>query len=211
MPTVDIYNQEGKKVEKIELNPAIFAATVNPKLMAQAVRVRLINARLGTRKTKSRGEVRGGGRKPWRQKGTGRARHGSRRSPIWVGGGHAHPLRPNNYSLKIPSKMRRLALFSALTQKNKQKCLLIVDKIDLKKVSTKSVSEILKKLPVAEKVMLVLPKKERKIELSVKNLPKKKTLEARLLNVYDVLNYETILILRDSLEVVEKTFLKNGK
>ena len=107
---VDVLNQQGKKIEETELNPQIFEAKINPTLIAQAVRVRLANDRIGTHKTKTRGEVRGGGRKPWRQKGTGRARHGSRRSPIWVGGGHAKARQPRDYSLKLPKKMKRAAL-----------------------------------------------------------------------------------------------------
>ncbi|MBM4402653.1 MAG: 50S ribosomal protein L4, partial [Candidatus Cloacimonetes bacterium] len=192
----------------VDLNPTIFAAKINEQLMAQAVRVRMINARLGTAKTKGRGEVRGGGKKPWRQKGTGRARHGSIRSPLWVGGGHIHPLRPRDFSLKMSRKMKRLALFSALTKKLAEGKIFILDKLTLPAVKTKQMAEILQKLPIAKKVLLVIPEKDEKIELSARNLPKKKTLEARLLNTYDVLNYESVVIIKDSLKVIEKTFIK---
>lgn len=208
MPKIDVYNQGGEKTGVVSLNPTIFAAKINEQLMAQAVRVRLANARLGTVKTKGRGEVRGGGRKPWRQKGTGRARHGSIRSPIWVGGGHAHALRPRDLSLKMPTKMKRLALFSALTKKFKEGKIFILDKLDLKEVKTKVMIETLQKLPVAKKVLLVIPRKDEKTEFSIHNLPKKKALEARLLNTYDVLNYDSVVLLKDSLKVLEETFLK---
>lgn len=208
MTKTDVYNQTGKKVSKVELNSTLFSAKVNPDLMAQAVKVRLNNARLGTQKTKSRGEVRGGGRKPWRQKGLGRARHGSIRSPLWVGGGHAHPLRPRDYSLALPKKMRRRALFSALSQKLNEGQIFILDKLNFKEIKTQKMVEILSNLPISEKVLLVIPGKEKKIELSIRNLPKKKVLEARLLNSYDVLNYESLVFLKDSLEVLKETFVR---
>jgi len=208
MPKINVYNQKGEQAGEVDLNPTIFAAKINEQLMAQAVRVRMINARLGTAKTKGRGEVRGGGKKPWRQKGTGRARHGSIRSPLWVGGGHIHPLRPRDFSLKMSRKMKRLALFSALTKKLAEGKIFILDKLTLPAVKTKQMAEILQKLPIAKKVLLVIPEKDEKIELSARNLPKKKTLEARLLNTYDVLNYESVVIIKDSLKVIEKTFIK---
>ena len=204
----EVYNQEGKEIGEIDLNPTIFSAKINEQLMAQAVRVRLANAHLGTVKTKGRGEVRGGGKKPWKQKGTGRARHGSIRSPIWVGGGHAHALRPRDLSLKMPIKMKRLALFSALTKKLNEGKIFILDKLDLKEIKTKVMIETLQKLPVSKKVLLVIPEKDEKTELSIRNLPKKKALEARLLNTYDVLNYENVVLLKESLKVLEDTFLR---
>lgn len=208
MPKIDVYNQQGEKVGTTELNPMIFAAKISEQLMAQAVRVRLANSRLGTRKTKGRGEVSGGGRKPWRQKGTGRARHGSIRSPIWRGGGHIHSLRASDFSLKMSKKMKRLALFSALSKKFSEGKIFVLDKLALKELKTKVMVEILRKLPIAEKTLLVIPVKNEKIELSVRNLPKKKTLEARLLNTYDVLNYESVVLLKEGLKVIEETFVK---
>lgn len=204
----DIYNQNGEKVGTTELNPTIFSAKINEQLMAQAVRVRLANARLGTAKTKGRGEVAGGGRKPWRQKGTGRARQGSIRSPLWRGGGHTHPLRPREHSLKITKKMKRLALFSALSKKRIQGKIFVLDNLTLKETKTKAMAEILQKLPISKKALLVIPVKDEKIERSIRNLASKKALEARLLNTYDVLNYESAVLLKDSLPVLEQTFLK---
>lgn len=204
----DIYNQNGEKVGTTELNPTIFSAKINEQLMAQAVRVRLANARLGTAKTKGRREVAGGGRKPWRQKGTGRARQGSIRSPLWRGGGHTHPLRPREHSLKITKKMKRLALFSALSKKRIQGKIFVLDNLTLKETKTKAMAEILQKLPISKKALLVIPVKDEKIERSIRNLASKKALEARLLNTYDVLNYESAVLLKDSLPVLEQTFLK---
>ncbi|OQX51490.1 50S ribosomal protein L4 [candidate division CPR3 bacterium 4484_211] len=204
---VDVFDQKGKKKGKVELNPSIFEAKINRALMAQAVRVRLANKRLGTVKTKSRGEVRGGGKKPWRQKGTGRARHGSRRSPIWVGGGHAHPKRPRDFSLEIPKKMKRLALFSALSLQLKENRLVIVDKMDLKEISTKTAAGIFNNLSKGEKALFVLPKANEIVEKSFKNLPQARTLEARLLNTYDVLNCKKLVVLKAALNEIEKVFL----
>lgn len=208
MPKVDMYNQKAHKISRVDLNPRIFSAQMNPALMAQAVRVRLANARLGTQKTKSRGEVSGGGRKPWRQKHLGKARHGSIRSPLWVGGGHAHPIQPRDYTLSLPKKMRRRALFSALSQKQREGQILLLEKLDLKEAKTKKIAKLLTSLPVSEKVLLVIPSKDEKIELSIRNLRKKKVLEARLLNTYDVLNYDSLIFLKDSLKVLEETFVK---
>lgn len=206
-PEVGLYNQEGKVIGELELNPMIFAVKAKPQLVAQAVRVRLARARLGQSSTLTRGEVRGGGRKPWRQKGTGRARHGSIRSPIWVGGGVAHGPKPRKYLLKMPKKMRRQALFSALSQKLKIDDLVVVDKLELKGIKTRDLKTILDNLPLKQKVLVVIPNKDPKIELSIRNLPNKKALEARFLNPYDILNCQTLLLLQRSLAVLEETFL----
>lgn len=203
----EILDHSGKSKGEIELNPQVFEAKINPRLMAQAVRVRMSNARLGTRQTKNRGEVRGGGKKPWRQKGTGRARQGSIRSPIWVGGGHAHAISPVDYSLKFPTKKRRLALFSALSQKSKEGKIVVLDSLNLGEIKTREMKHILDSLKIADKTLVVIPKKDKVLEKSARNLPRVKTLEARLLNTYDVLKYENLLILKDSLGVVEKIFL----
>lgn len=205
----EVYNQEGKQIGEMNLNPTIFSAKINEQLMAQAVRVRLSNAHLGTVKTKGRGEVRGGGRKPWKQKGTGRARQGSIRSPLWRGGGHAHALSPRDFSKTLPTKMKRLALFSALSKKFSEGKIFVLDKLSLAEIKTKEMAAILQKLPISKKALLVIPRKDEKIELSLRNLPKKKVLPARLLNTYDVLNYESVVFLKDSLEVLEETFIWN--
>ncbi|MBU0709076.1 50S ribosomal protein L4 [Patescibacteria group bacterium] len=206
---IPVVNQQGEKTEQIELNPRIFEVKINPALIAQAIRVRLANRRLGTHKTKSRGEVRGGGRKPWRQKGTGRARHGSIRSPIWVGGGHAKAKQPRDYSLKFPRKMKRAALFSSLSAQAKNDNIVVVNKITLKEINTKKANEVLEILARQEKGLIILPAKDRVLEKSFKNIPTVRTMEARLLNTSDVLNCQKLIIIKDSLKVIEETFLKS--
>ena len=205
---VDVYNQKGEKLKtKIDLNEAIFGITPNEDLMAQYVRVYQANQRQGTVKTKTRGEVRGGGRKPWRQKGTGRARHGSIRSPIWVGGGTVHGPQPKDWSLKMPKKMRRKALFSALSQKTQAEGVLVLNKIELRGIKTRDLKGILDKLPVKDKVLIALDKMDEKIILSARNLPKVKTIQVKDLNAYEVLDAKTVLFSKRALKVLEETFL----
>lgn len=205
---IEIKTQQGEKVREIELNPAIFGQELNEQLMALAVRVRLHNRRIGTHKTKSRGEVSGGGRKPWRQKGTGRARHGSIRSPIWVGGGHVKAKQPRNYGLKISRPMKRQALFSSLSSQARNGNLIILDQLNLDKISTRQAQVILKTLSGNQKVLLVLPEPEEKIIKSFRNLPQVQVLQARYLNTYDVLNAEKIIMPEKSLAQIEQTFLR---
>ena len=209
---VDVYTQTGDKLKtKIDLNDQIFGIVPNEDLMAQYVRVYRANQRQGTVKTKTRGEVRGGGRKPWRQKGTGRARHGSIRSPIWVGGGTVHGPQPKDWSLKIPKKMRRKALFSALSQKTQAEGVLVLNKIELKGIKTKDLEGILDNLPIKDKVLIALDKMDEKIILSARNLPKVKTIQATDLNAYAVLEAKTVLFPKRALEVLEETFLLSSK
>jgi len=206
---VDVYTQTGEKLKtKVELNDQIFGIVPNEDLMAQYVRVHQANQRQGTVKTKTRGEVRGGGRKPWRQKGTGRARHGSIRSPIWVGGGTVHGPQPKDWSLKIPKKMKRKALFSALSQKLEEKGVLILNKIELKEIKTKDLEGILGNLPVKDNALIALDKMDEKVILSARNLPGVKTIQVKDLNTYEVLDAETILFPKEALKVLEETFLR---
>lgn len=200
---VDVINQQGKKVDTTELPAKIFEAPIKRDLMHQALVRQLANARLGTHKTKSRGEVRGGGRKPWRQKGTGRARHGSRRSPIWVGGGKVHTPRPRDYSLKMPRKMRRAALRSALSVKASQKEILVLDKLAVQETKTNEMDAVLKKLVGSSSALIVLPTSDENVEKSVNNLASAKTLRANYLNVRDLLGYERVILPVASLEVIE--------
>ena len=206
---IDVYTQTGEKLKtKTDLNDQIFGIKPNPELLAQYVRVYQANQRQGTVKTKTRGEVRGGGRKPWRQKGTGRARHGSTRSPIWVGGGTAHGPQPKDWSLTMPKKMRRKALFSALSQKVKHEGILILDKLELKGIKTKELKEVLDKLPVKDKILIALDRIDERIILSARNLPKVKTIQAKDLNAYEILDTRTVLFSKDALRVLEETFLR---
>ncbi len=200
---VDVLNIQGEKVDTTELPPAIFEAPIKKDLMHQALVRQLANARLGTHKTKSRGEVRGGGRKPWRQKGTGRARHGSRRSPIWVGGGKAHTPRPRDYSLRMPRKMRRAALRSALSVKAAEQGILVVDRLSLESPKTREMQALLERL-VGDSSALVLLGAERDeaVRKSLRNLPKAKALAAQYLNVRDLLGYERVIMPLDALDVI---------
>jgi large subunit ribosomal protein L4 len=205
---IDVYTQTGTKLKtKIDLNDQIFGIRPNEDLMAQYVRVYQANQRQGTVKTKTRGEVRGGGRKPWRQKGTGRARHGSIRSPIWVGGGTVHGPQPKDWSLKMPKKMRRKALFSALSQKAKEDDILVLNKLELKEIKTRELGEVLGNLPVKDRTLIALDKVDENVILSARNLVGVETSQAKDLNAYDVLNTETIILPKSSLKILEETFL----
>ena len=200
---VDVLNMQGKKVDTAELPPAIFEVPVKRDLMHQALVRQLANARLGTHKTKSRGEVSGGGRKPWRQKGTGRARHGSRRSPIWVGGGKAHTPRPRKYTRRMPRKMRRAALRSALSIKAAQKEVVVLDELKMERPKTKEMVATLERLVGQASVLILLPESNEAIEQSARNLPDAKTLRANYLNVRDLLRYERLIMPLDALAIIQ--------
>jgi len=205
---VDVYTQAGEKLKtKVDLDDRIFGVEPNEDLLAQYVRVYLANQRQGTAKVKTRGEVSGGGRKPWRQKGTGRARHGSIRSPLWVGGGVAHGPKPKDWSLKMPRKMRRKALFSALSKKLKEEGILVLNKLELPEVKTKKLAKILSKLPVKDKILIALDKVDKNIILSARNIAGVKTIPAKDLNAYEVLNARTIIFPKASLKILEESFL----
>jgi len=208
LTTTDIYNQKGEKVGKVELPEEIFKTKINPDLMAQAVRVYLTNQRQGNASTKRRGEISGGGRKPWRQKGTGRARHGSIRSPIWVKGGVAHGPKPKDWSLKLSKKMKKAALFSALSQKHEEKNIKIIERLDFKKPKTKTAKDLLKILKLEKKVLIVLPKKEENTYLSFRNLLGIDSVIVNQISTYTVLDHEHILMTKDCIPVLAQTFLK---
>ncbi len=200
---VDVLNMQGKKVDTAELPPAIFEVPIKRDLMHQALVRQLANARLGTHKTKSRGEVSGGGRKPWRQKGTGRARHGSRRSPIWVGGGRAHAPRPRKYTRHMPRKMRREALRSALSIKAAQKEVVVLDELKMERPKTKEMVATLERLVGQASVLILLAESNEMIEKSARNLPDAKTLRANYLHVRDLLGYERLIMPLGALEIIQ--------
>lgn len=207
---VDVINMQGKKVDTTELPAQIFEAPIKRDLMHQALVRQLANARLGTHKTKSRGEVRGGGRKPWRQKGTGRARHGSRRSPIWVGGGKVHTPRPRDYSLKMPRKMRRAALRSALSVKASQKEIIVLDKFAVQGPKTKELVTVLETLVGSASTLILLAASDKNLEKSVSNLPSAKTLRANYLNIRDLLGYERVILPLEALDVIQSYLGSQG-
>jgi large subunit ribosomal protein L4 len=200
---VPVYNVQGEQVSETELRDDIFAVAVNKALMHQALLRQLANARLGTHKAKSRGEVRGGGRKPWRQKGTGRARQGSIRAPHWRGGGTVFGPTPRSYEQKMPRKMRRQALRSALSVKASGAQVMVLDSLDMSEPKTKEVLGILQNLGIDSSALILLPQRDEAILRSVRNLPEVRTLVAQYLNVRDLLKYDYILVPLASLEVIE--------
>jgi len=200
---VPVWNTAGEQVDEIELRPDIFEAPVNVPLMHQALVRQLANARLGTHKTKSRGEVNRTTRKWYRQKGTGRARHGSRNAPIFVGGGIAHGPRPRSYEKKMPRKMRRAALRSALSVKAAEQQIVVLDRLELQAPKTREMVAVLRNLGAEESALILLPDRNEAVERSARNLPGVKTLRASYLNIRDLLKYEKVLMPLEALQVIE--------
>ena len=202
---VNVLNMNGKKVDTVDLPVEIFEASINVDLMHQAYVRQMANARLGTHKTKSRGEVSGGGKRPWRQKGTGRARHGTTRSPIWVGGGKAHTPRPRKYDNKMPRKMRQAALRSALSVKAAENEIVVVDDLKLKEIKTKLMIKALDKLVGDASALIVIPEKGdvyEKITLSARNLHSAKTVMVDYLNIRDLLSYDKLILPVQALDAI---------
>ncbi len=200
---VDVQNLAGEKVDTVELPAEIFEVNVNPGLMHQALVRQLANARRGSHKTKTRAEKRGGGRKPWRQKGTGRARHGSRRSPIWVGGGKAHGPVVRTHGKRMPRRMRQAALRCALSEKASLAQIVVVDELILSEPKTKKMAGVLASLvPDAGSSLLVLAEGNEAVEKSVRNLSTASTLHASYLNIRDLMGHDTVVLPLDSLEVI---------
>ena len=200
---VPVYNVQGEQVSETELRDEIFAAPINHALMHQALVRQAANARLGTHKTKTRSEVRGGGRKPWRQKGTGRARQGSIRSPQWRGGGAVFGPTPRSYKQKMPRKMRRQALRSVLSVKAADSQVLLLDSLQMTEPKTREVLGILQNWGVDTSALILVPQRDEVILRSVRNLPQVRTLVAQYLNVRDLLKFDYILVPLASLEVIE--------
>jgi len=203
MAKADVVNIQGEKVGEVELNDAIWATDVKPYLIHDVVVMQLNNRRRGTAKTKTRGEVRGGGKKPWRQKGTGRARAGSTTSPVWVGGGTVFGPRPKEYHMSLPKKVRRAALRSALTVRNQGAALKVLDKLELPSISTKSFAGIMKTLNLS-KLLVVVQGKDEVLEKSARNIPYTKVLRTEGLNVYDVMRHEQLMVTVDALKKIEE-------
>jgi len=207
LPTVDVFNVKGEIVEQLVLSDAVFGIEVNKHVLHLAVLKQLAGQRLGTHDTKNRAEVRGGGRKPWKQKGTGRARAGSRRSPIWVGGGIAFGPTPRKYNFDLPRKVRRLALKSALTSKLQAGELIVLDTFELAMPKTKAVTELLQNLQIAKKPLFVLGERNENVEKSCRNIPGVVTQQAVGLNVYDVLNCNKLVMTKDAVLKVQEVLV----
>lgn len=206
MPKVAVYNTDGASTGEIELNDQIFGVEINEALLHQVVRMQLNNKRQGTQSTLTRSEVRGGGAKPWRQKGTGRARHGSTRSPIWIKGGVAFAPKPRDYSFKMPRKMRRLALKSALSSKLVDDEILVLENLELDQPKTKEMMRVLKNLEVVGKALVVLPEKDEMVGRAAGNIQGIKLVSVNTLNVLDILNHDRFIITKEALQKVEEVY-----
>ncbi|MBR2405485.1 MAG: 50S ribosomal protein L4 [Clostridia bacterium] len=206
MATVSTFDMTGKQTGTMELADAVFGIAPNATVMHSAVVNYLANQRQGTQSTLTRSEVSGGGRKPWRQKGTGHARQGSTRAPQWTHGGIALGPKPRSYNYVLPKKVRRLALKSAFSSKVLSGDMLVLDELTLEAIRTKAVAEMLKALEAKKKVLIVLPEKDEKAILSARNIPGVKTAQVNTLNVYDVLNCDTFIVVKDAVAKIEEVY-----
>ncbi|MBI2625324.1 MAG: 50S ribosomal protein L4 [Candidatus Nealsonbacteria bacterium] len=206
---VKTYNQKGEEVGQTRLPADIFGLSFNSDLVHQIVLSQMSNRRRVIAHTKGRGEVRGGGRKPWRQKGTGRARHGSIRSPLWIGGGVTFgPTKERNFKKVVPIKMKRKALLMVLSDKAKNSLIVLLDQLNLEKAKTKIMVEILGKLPNKGSKIIALPAMDKNIILAARNIPDVKTCQAKDLNALDLLSFKYLIMPKESIKVIKETFLK---
>ena len=206
MPKVNIYDKGGKVVGELELNENVFAVDINESSMHAAVLNQLANKRQGTQSTKTRSEVRGGGRKPWRQKGTGRARTGSIRASHWVKGGITHGPKPRSYKYAIPRKMKRIALKSALTSKDEDENLFVIDDLKYESIKTKQVVELLENLNVDTSVLIVLDNSDEILSKSARNIQGVKTALVNTINTYDILKYDKFITTREAVAKIEEVY-----
>ena len=205
MATVAVYNTEGKEVDKLELNDSVFGVEINEHLVHKAVVSQLANKRQGTQSAKTRSEVRGGGRKPWRQKGTGHARQGSTRAPQWTGGGVVFAPKPRDYSVKMNKKEKANAMRSALTSRVNEEKFIVLDELKLDEIKTKKFVEVMNNLEVA-KALVVMKDNDQNVVLSARNVPDVKTAITNTINVYDILKYDTVVITKDAVAAIEEVY-----
>ena len=205
MPKVALYNTEGKTVGEIELSDAIFGVEVNEDAIHQVVRAHLAAARQGTQSALTRAEVSGGGIKPWRQKGSGRARQGSTRSPQWKKGGVVFAPKPRDYYINVNKKVKRLALKSALSSKVADNEIVVLDALELPAAKTKEMAKVLSNLE-ASKALVVLGKDKETVEIAARNIPNVKTCAATMINVYDILKYDKFIVTKEALATIEEVF-----
>ena len=206
MPKVDVYNIEGKKVSDVELNESIFGIEPNEAIVHSVLVNFLANQRQGTQSTKTRAEVRGGGRKPWRQKGTGRARQGSIRAPQWIKGGIALGPKPRSYKYTVNKKERRLAVKSMLSMKVLEQSLVVVDKLAFDEIKTKNMVSALNNLKVTGKTLIMLPEKNENVQKSARNIEGVKTTLVNTINVYDLLKYNNLVVTLDTVKKLEEVY-----
>ena len=205
MANVSVYNMEGNVVGTMELSDAVFGVEVNEHLVHMAVVSQLANKRQGTQKAKTRSEVSGGGRKPWRQKGTGHARQGSTRAPQWTGGGVVFAPTPRDYTIKLNKKERRLALKSVLTAKVQESKFIVLDELKLDEIKTKKFQAVLDNLKV-NKAMVVLNENDKNVVMSAKNIPNVITAQTNTINVYDILKYNTMIVTKAAVETIQEVY-----
>ena len=206
MPKIDVYDINGKKVSDVELNDKIFGIEPNENVVHSVLVNYLANQRQGTQSTKTRAEVRGGGKKPWRQKETGRARQGSIRAPQWIKGGIALGPKPRSYAYSVNKKEKRLAIKSILSSKVLEKNLTVVDKIDLKEIKTKSMVKAFDSLKLEGKTLVILPEKNLNVQASTKNIKDKKAILVNTINVYDLLKYTNLVLTLDTVKKLEEVY-----
>ena len=206
MPKVDVLNINGQKVEELELSESIFAAEISEYAVYEVIKNHLANRRQGTQSAKTRAEVRGGGRKPWRQKGTGRARQGSIRAVQWVGGGVAFAPKPRSYNYTLPKKVRRLAMKSALTSKVQNGEMIVLDALNMEAPKTKEFVQILKNVNAAKKALVVTAENNENVIKSAKNIEGVATATVNTINVYDILKYDSFIITTDAVKKVEEVY-----
>ena len=204
MPKVAVYNIDRQQVGDIELNDNVFGVEVNGGLLHQAVVMQLASQRLGTHATKTRAFVRGGGRKPWKQKGTGRARSGSRRSPLWVGGGTVFGPHPRSYAFSMPRKQRRLAIKCALSDKVQEDNLFVLDALDFEAPKTKQVVKLLQTFEIDNKALIITAEEAENVERSSRNIPGVKAINTTGLSVYDILNHDKLFVTKDAVARIEE-------
>lgn len=207
MPKVALYNISGEQIGDIDLMDSIFEIKVNVDAMHQVVKMLLANKRQGTQSALTRAEVRGGGRKPWRQKGTGRARHGSIRSPQWTHGGIVFAPKPRSYRYSLPKKVRRIAMKSALTTKVNEDNIIVLEEVNFEVPKTKQIVNMLENLKVDSKALIVLAEKNDNVEKSARNIPNVKTSLVNTLNVYDILNYDKFIVTKEAIEKIEEVYV----
>ena len=205
MAKVSVYNMEGKEVETMELDDAVFGVEVNEHLVHMAVVQQLANNRQGTQKAKTRSEVRGGGRKPWRQKGTGHARQGSTRAPQWTGGGVVFAPTPRDYSFKLNKKEKRAAIKSALSSRVAENKFVVVDELKFDAIKTKDFAKVMSNLGV-EKALVVINDNDTNVVMSAKNIPTVKTASISTINVYDILKYNTVVVTKDAVNTIKEVY-----
>ena len=205
MANVAVYNMEGKEVGSIELNDAVFGTEINDHLVHMAVVQQLANKRQGTQSARTRSEVRGGGKKPWRQKGTGHARQGSTRAPQWTGGGVVFAPKPRSYSFKMNRKEKAAAICSALTSRVAENKIVVLDNLDFSEIKTKNMVKVLENLKV-KKALVVMGEKNEKVQLSARNIEGVRTALTNTINVYDILKYDTLVITKDAAQKLEEVY-----